>query len=147
VEVADLGVVGGDGEVAGDHQLEPAGGDVALEHRDRRSVHGVEPVAHLGGEDGHLHRGGGPDVVREQLVEVEPGAERAATPAEDQHPQVGVAVDLADDLVEAVQQLHGDGVLLVRPVQPHAGDVAVLLEHDVVRDCHEPGSSPMNELN
>ena len=89
----------------------------------------VEPV-----QDATSSRG--PDVVREQLVEVEPGAERALTSAQDQHPQVGVAVHLADDLVEPVQQLDGDGVLLVRPVQPHAGDLAVLLEHDVVGDRH-----------
>jgi hypothetical protein len=65
-------------------------------------------------------------------VKVEARAELVLDSAEHEHLEIGIGVDLLDDLVEAVQQLDGDGVLLVRAVQPDAGDVAILLEEDVI---------------
>src|SRR3546814_12338952 len=59
VEVADLGVVGGDAEVAGDEKLEPAGNRITLDAGDGRLLHVVDLVIGARRVDRELKRGAG----------------------------------------------------------------------------------------
>ena len=112
VEVADLGVVGGDEEVAGDHQLEAAGDRVALDDGDRRLPE-VEGAGERAGRDlRDLHR-----LVRRaqelgvEHVEVGAGAEGVAAAADDDDARVLVLLGAVEHLAEAHQQLPVDAVL------------------------------------
>src|SRR5205823_11627671 len=50
--------------------------------------------------------------------------------------QLGIGVNLGDDLVQSLQDRQVDAVLLPRAVEPDARDVPVPLELDVVLYCH-----------
>ena len=130
VEVADQGVVRGDREVAVDHDLEATGGRVALEHRDRRLRRAEDPVADAGRALRDLPRPRAADEVALELVEIEARAERAVAAAEDHDADLGVGLRPAHGLVELLEKLLADGVLLVRAVEPDAGDVTVDLVLD-----------------
>src|SRR6266542_4352831 len=135
VEVADLRVVGGDREVAGDHQLEPSGDGVALDHGDgrlaevERAVEG--PRGDLRDLDRVVRR---PEELRVEHVEVRTRAEGVAAPADQHDAHVVVVLGALEGCAELGEQRPVDAVLDLRPVQPDRGDAVVdLVLDDVLR--------------
>ena len=70
------------------------------------------------------------DEVALELVEIEARAERALAPADDHDANLADRHPPAHRLVELLEKLLADGVLLVRAVEPDAGDVALDLVLD-----------------
>src|SRR3546814_1197271 len=92
VEVSYLGVVGGDAEVAGDENLEPAGNRITLDAGDGRLLHFVDLVIGARRVDRELKRGAGFVQHRtHKLHEVRAGAEGVAATAEHDGQQNGRA--------------------------------------------------------
>ena len=125
MKIADLGVLRRDREVAVDHDLEPAGGGVALVHRHGRLRAPEDRVADARRALRDLEGSRGADEVALQLVEVEARTERPIAAADDDHADVRVLLGADPGLVELLEQLLAHGVALVRAVQPDARDVAV----------------------
>src|SRR5439155_12213513 len=130
VVVADLRVLLRNREIAVDHDLEAAGGDVAFEHGDGGLRRAKDGVADPGRAEGDLVRRALADEVALELVEVEAGAEGALPAADDQHADVVVLLGPDARLVQLLEELLADRVLLVRTVEPDSGDVPVDLVLD-----------------
>ena len=111
MEVADLRVLGRDREVAVDQNLEAAGSRSLVALTDGlasgRSRRRSAPNA------GPPRKPRFTDEVALKLVEVESRAERALTPADDHHADVGIVLGTNASLVQLLQELLTDGIALV----------------------------------
>ncbi len=133
--VGDPGAAGHQGEVAVEHQLEPAGRRHPVDeghHRDREIPQPSEHPVDVG------HEAGEGDRIALQLdvtLEVASGAEGPTGPREQHATQVALAGEVVEDRVELSQHLPVDGVQAIRPGQGEHG------RHP--RGARLPGSGPV----
>jgi hypothetical protein len=136
LEGAEPGAVGGDAEVAGEGELEAARQRPAVDCADHRLVE----VRHAAGQateaevDDLAHPGRGRvDVVDRHVgLEVGPGAEGVAGPAEDRDVDAVVVAKVLPGLTQRGVHLRVDRVLRPRPIQGDEGDpVPLLVEHHI----------------
>ena len=123
-----LGMVGRDDQVAGEHQLEAAAGGQPVDGRDHRFVE----VEHLGqaGEAARAEVGRGVLLAGGRRLEVPAGREEALTGAgQDRHAQVVVVTQPREGIVELDARRAVDRVRL-RPVEHDLEDAAAHLGPD-----------------
>jgi len=142
VDRGELGVVGGDGEVAGEDEIEAGAVGVALDAGDDRLRVGAQGVAEaevvdapqVAGNRAPLRRPAGlrPACRRgrgDALLDVVAGAKGAAGAGEDDGPHVVVLGARLEGLEQAVAQLAVDGVEHARPVERQPADADGHLRH------------------
>ena len=114
------GGLGGHGQVAGGDELASGGGGQALHLGDDRLGQQADGLHDLGaeGEDGGVGFG----VAVDYLVQVVAGAEHRAFGAQHHHPDGGVALELAEQLLQLAQQLRGQSVAASGVVEGEEGD-------------------------
>jgi hypothetical protein len=138
VVVPDPGLIGDDREVAGDHQLEPAGHRVSLHDRDGRLGQAEraapDPGRHLRDLHGVVGRA---EELGVQHLQVGACAERMPAAADQHHPHVRVPLGPLQRLAELLQQRPVDAVLHLRAVQPDRRDpVSHFVLHEIRLGSH-----------
>src|SRR5581483_7628439 len=126
------GVLGGDGEVAGEELRERPAEAVAVHHRNGRLREQVEAVE--APFRGRLAGPPAPDRIvvqlAEELLEILAGAPGIPRDGEDHHLRLRVGLELAQDLRHLEVHLRVHAVALLGPIQDHPGDAVLALDLD-----------------
>ena len=136
-------MLGGHPQIAGQRHEEAAADGVALDHGHRRLGHGRKPPEHARDAsfvaESVLAR-----LEGEELSDVRPRGEgRVARPAQHEHANLGILIELVAGVVQTFVHLEGHRVARGRPVQGLDRDAPVTLQQEIVADHARHAAPPV----